>query len=445
MTNMEPISTAKIDELREAYLKDEKARVVRNALTKNDLNTVSRVFDAEAANPFVFSIDIKTMSATNQMASGRCWIFSALNVMRETIAKKYEIKEFELSQNYVAFYDKLEKANWFMECILQELDSPIGSPENRFLLETAVGDGGQWNMLVSLIKKYGLCPKTAMPETYQSSHTRTMNSILNKRLRRFASDARKANEEGRKDEIPALKEAALKEIYGLIASCFGLPPKSFTFEYYDNDDKPHAEYNVTPKEFYEKYLGTDLDEYVSVINGPTNDKPFHKLYTVKYLGNVVSGNRVELLNLPLDEFKEAALKQLKDGEVVWFGCDCGKDGDRDSGLWDDKQFDYENTLDMDLYLDKAAQLDTRHSAMNHAMVFTGVNLVDDKPTRWKIENSWSDKTANKGYFSASDTWFDQYMYVVAINKKYLSEEALAALKEEPTVLEPWDPFGTLAD
>ena len=218
MTNMEPISTAKIDELREAYLKDEKARVVRNALTKNDLNTVSRVFDAEAANPFVFSIDIKTMSATNQMASGRCWIFSALNVMRETIAKKYEIKEFELSQNYVAFYDKLEKANWFMECILQELDSPIGSPENRFLLETAVGDGGQWNMLVSLIKKYGLCPKTAMPETYQSSHTRTMNSILNKRLRRFASDARKANEEGRKDAERSCSEGDLRSDRFLLRS-----------------------------------------------------------------------------------------------------------------------------------------------------------------------------------------------------------------------------------
>ena len=445
MTKMEPITTAEIEALREAYVKDEKARVVRNALTKNDLNMISRVFEAEAANPFIFSIDIKTMSATNQMASGRCWIFSALNVMRETIGKKFDIKEFELSQNFVAFYDKLEKANWFMECVLQEIDNPVGSPENRFLLDWAVGDGGQWNMLASLIKKYGICPKTAMPETYQSSHTRTMNGILNQRLRRFAADARKASAEGRKGDIAGLKKEALKEIYGLIASCFGLPPKSFTFEYYDKDEKHHAEYNVTPLEFYEKYLGTDVDDYVSVINGPTADKPYHKLYTVKYLGNVVAGNRVELLNLPIEEFKEATLKQLKDGEVVWFGCDCGKDGDRESGFWDDGLFDYEGTLDMHLELTKAEQLDMRHSAMNHAMVFTGVNLVDDKPTRWKIENSWSDKNGQKGYYSASDSWFDKYMYVVAINKKYLSEKALAALEEEPTVLEPWDPFGTLAD
>ena len=442
---MTEIKEKDLQNLEKKYSQNDKARVVRNALTSNDISTISNVLEAQEANPRYFSIDLAKLPVTNQMASGRCWIFSALNVMRETIGKKFDIKEFELSQNFVAFYDKLEKANWFMECVLQEIDNPVGSPENRFLLDWAVGDGGQWNMLASLIKKYGICPKTAMPETYQSSHTRTMNGILNQRLRRFAADARKASAEGRKGDIAGLKKEALKEIYGLIASCFGLPPKSFTFEYYDKDEKHHAEYNITPLEFYEKYLGTDVDDYVSVINGPTADKPYHKLYTVKYLGNVVAGNRVELLNLPIEEFKEATLKQLKDGEVVWFGCDCGKDGDRESGFWDDGLFDYEGTLDMHLELTKAEQLDMRHSAMNHAMVITGVNLVDDKPTRWKIENSWSDKNGQKGYYSASDSWFDKYMYVVAINKKYLSEKALAALEEEPTVLEPWDPFGTLAD
>lgn len=442
---MKSISLDALSQMRETYCADAKARVVRNALTKNDIGVISRSFEAENSNPNIFSIDIKTMSATSQMQSGRCWIFSALNVLREIIGRKYGIKEFELSQNYVAFYDKLEKANWFMECILSELDAPLASEKNRFILENAVGDGGQWNMLVSLIKKYGIVPKSAMGETWQSSHTRNMNGLLNKRLRKFALDVHKAHEEGNDEAIASIKEEALKEIYGLIASCFGLPPVSFTFEYYDKDNNAHAEYDVTPADFYEKYLDVDLDNYISVINGPTADKPYHKTFTVEYLGNVVDGNRVELLNVPMEELKKAILDTMKDGDPVWFGCDCGKDGDRDTGLWDDAQYDYEHTFDMHLHMSKAEMLDARQSAMNHAMVLTGVNLVNEKPTRWKIENSWGDKPGNKGYFTASDTWFDQYVYVAAIHKKYLSEEALAALNEEPVLLSPWDPFGTLAD
>lgn len=391
---MEEISSTLLNELRTNYEADAKARVVRNALTKNDLNSISRVFDAECHNPNIFSVDLKTMKATNQMQSGRCWIFSSMNFLREKIAKKYNIKEFELSQNYIAFFDKLEKANWFMECALNEIENPMDSEKMRYLLSWAVGDGGQWNMIQSLVKKYGLCPKTAMPETYQSSHTRTMNGLLNKRLRKFVVDTRK---EGA--DIPALKAQALKEIYSLIASCFGLPPKEFTFEYVDAGENHHAEYHVTPAQFYENYLGADIDDYINCINAPTSNKEYYKTYTVEYLGNVVNGNPINMLNLPLDEFKNATIEQLKSGEPVWFGCDCGPDGDRESGLWDDAQYDYENTLDMDLSMTKAEMLDAHQSAMNHAMMLTGVNLDENgKPDRWKIENSWGDKVANQGYF-----------------------------------------------
>lgn len=446
MTNMKSISIKDLKDMRTAYSKDEKARVVRNALTKNDIGTISRVFDAEAANPNIFSIDIKTMTATNQMQSGRCWIFSSMNVLREIIAKRYKIKDFELSQNYIAFFDKLEKANWFMEATLQELDAPMDSENMRFLLEYAVGDGGQWNMLQSIVMKYGICPKSAMPETYQSSHTRNMNGLLNLRLRKFVADSRRLATDGKQNEIAAMKKDTLAEIYSLLVSCFGLPPEEFTFAYHDKDDKYHVQYHVKPMTFYHQYLKTDLEDYVSVINGPTQDKPFYKTYSVKYLGNVAGGHKIELLNLPMQEFKKAALAQLKAGEPVWFGCDCGKDGDRTTGLWDDAQYDYANTFDMKLDMTKAEYLDTRESAMNHAMVLTGVNLNEKgKPDRWKIENSWGEDIANKGYFIASDTWFDKYMYVVAVNKKYLSAKALKALAGRPKELAPWDPFGTLAD
>lgn len=445
MTKMKPIKAQDLNKMRNAYLANEKARIVRNALTNNDIAKISNVFEASVDNPNLFSIDIETMPVTNQMSSGRCWIFSALNVLREEIGHKYQIKEFELSQNYVAFYDKLEKVNYFLEASLQELDAPCESETLRYLLDNGISDGGQWDMLVSLIKKYGLCPKTAMPETFTSSHTMNLNRLLNLRVRKFVADSKRLHAKKKDDQIPALKEECLAECYGLLCSSFGVPPQSFTFEYVDKKKKYHAHRNVTPKAFYEKYLKDDLDEYVGIIHGPTKDKPYHKMYTVKYLGNVIDGNPVSFMNLPLNEFKKLILDQLKDGRLVWFGCDCGKDGNRESGLWDDAQFDYASTFDMNLDLSKEDMLDTRHSAMNHAMVFTGVNLVNNKPTRWKIENSWGDKVANKGYYICSDTWFDKYVYEAVVHKKYLSAAQKKILSQKPKVLAPWDPFGSLAD
>ena len=444
MYRFKALNEKKLTQLNKEYLADPKARVVRNALTNNDISTISRRFESKADNPDLFSINIKTLPVTNQLRSGRCWIFSSMTLLREMIAKKYKIKDqFELSQNYIAFYDKLEKVNFFLESMIAEKDSDLNSETMRYLLQTAIGDGGQWDMMVALVKKYGICPKTAMPETFQSSHTGEMNRILNRRLRKFAIDLRKTKDSS---DIQTLKDKCLKETYGLLCDCFGVPPKSFTFEFYDTKDKYHAYHNVTPLEMYEKHLGIDLDEYVGIINGPTKDKPFYQTYTVKYLGNVAgSDNQVFFLNLPIKDFKDLILKQLKDNELVWFGCDCSKDSDRELGLWDDQGFDYEHTLDLDLNMDKAEMLDSRESAMNHAMVFTGVNLVSNKPNRWKIENSWGDKAGNKGYYIASDTWFDKYVFEAVVNKKYLNRKQKEALKKKPRVLDPWDPFGSLAE
>ena len=444
MYKFEAISQKTLAKMNEEYLNDDRSRIIRNALTENPIGKIAKRLEGKTENPNLFSIDIKTLPVSDQMASGRCWLFSSMTLLREMLAKKYDIKDqFELSQNYIAFYDKLEKINFFLESMISEKDNPLNSEVSRYLLQTAIGDGGQWDMMVALVKKYGICPKTAMPETFQSSHTREMNSILNRRLRRFVADLKKTEND---EQIRELKEKCLEQCYGLLCDCFGVPPKSFTFEYYDKKDKYHAHYDVTPKEMYEKYLGVDLDDYVGIINGPTEDKPFYQTYTVKYLGNVAgTKNEVFFLNLPIKDFKDLILKQLKDKELVWFGCDCGKDGEREAGLWNDMSFDYENTFKMELDMSKAEMLDTRESAMNHAMVFTGVNLVKNKPTRWKIENSWGEKAGIKGYYIASDTWFDRYVFEAVVHKKYLNKKQLAALKKKPVVLDPWDPFGSLAD
>lgn len=437
---MKEISLKDLEKMEESYLKDEKAKVVRRALYKNSIETISRVMEADKDTTDIFSIDIQTMPVTEQLRSGRCWIFAACNVMREALGRKYDIKEIELSQNYLAFYDKLEKINLFLEIAIKEKEEDLGSETLRYVLDMGIGDGGQWNMLASVVKKYGVVTKNAMGETYQAGHTNEMNRLINQRLRKFAAYTKKYSME----EVLKEKEKTLNESYRLLCNCFGVPPKTFDFEYRDKDNNYHVYKDITPKEFYKDYLEYNLDEYVGIIHGPTKDKPYHELYTVKYLGNVVNGDPVRFLNLPMNEFKELVIKQMKDNQIVWFGCDCSFLGDRELGVWDDNQFDYNNTFDIDFDMSKEEMLDTRNSAMNHAMCFTGVNLIDDKPNRFKIENSWGDKIARKGYFVCSDSWFEKFVYQAVVNKKYLNEKQLECLSKEPIELLPWDPFGTLA-
>ena len=387
----------------------------------------------------MFSINLKTLPVTDQKSSGRCWIFAGCNVIREAIAKKYNLEEFEISQNYVAFYDKLEKCNYLLESIISLKDREKDDRTLDYLLSTGIQDGGQWDLFVNIVNKYGVVPKNAFPETYQSSNTYGIDNLLNKYIRKFAYEIR--NEEM---DIQSRKEKCIREIYSILCSCFGIPPKTFSFEYVDKDKNYHIVKDLTPMKFYQEIVEMDLNNYVSIINSPTSDKPFNNVYTVEYLGNVAEGNEVLYLNLPIERLKELAVNQLKDGESVWFGSDCGKDADGTDGVWDDSTFDIDTLFQIDSSMSKGAMLDTRESAMNHAMVITGVNLENENPTKWRIENSWGEKYGHKGYYVATDSWFSKYVYQIVINKKYLSEEEKNVLNNERIRLKPWDPMGTLA-
>ena len=313
------------------------------------------------------------------------------------------------------------------------------------ILSCPVSDGGQWDMFVNLVKKYGLMPKDNFPETYQSEHTAALNQVVNAAIRNFAYEAHNLAKKGKVSQIRPLKEKYIEKIYEAFLSAFGVPPQEFEFVYMDNKDKYHRE-KFTPLSFFEKFVGAEIDEYQSLINSPTEDKPFNKNYTVDYLGNVVEGKPINHLNLTMDEMIEAILKQLKAGEPVWFGSDVSFFRDRSSFAWDDKAFDYETGLGISLEFDKGAMLDFRHSAMNHAMVITGVDLDgSDKPLKWKIENSWGESAGSKGYFVMSKTWFENFVYQAVVKTKYLKKEHVAAAKKTPIHLNPWDPMGTLAD
>ena len=420
--------------------------VAMNAVTANGLmaSAVSRA--AVENDVHEYSVSLEQGDITNQKQSGRCWMFAALNTMRYQVMKKCNLKTFELSQAYLFFWDKLEKSNYFLESILETVELPTSSRLVSYLLTAPVGDGGQWDMLCNLVKKYGVVPKTAYPESKASSGSREMDSTLTEKLREDACILRRMYKERMDmDAIRERKTEMLNEIYRLLCICLGEPPKSFTFEYRDEDKNFHRENGLTPKSFFEKYVGINLDDYVSLINAPTSDKPYGHSYTVKYLGNVREGNAVRYLNLPIEELKKAAIAQLKDGQPVWFGCDVGKHSDRDSGVMDLDIRSLETLLDTKFTMTKAERLDYGQSLMTHAMVFQGVNLDENgQPNRWRVENSWGKDPGKDGYYLMTDRWFDEYMYQIVVNKKYLTNEQLAAYQSEPTELEPWDPMGSLA-
>lgn len=443
--NEQSINSEEYVELNRDYATHPQNTVLRHALIKTDIPTV--VYDSknrvETLNNF--SIDIKTLPVANQKASGRCWIFAGLNVLREIVAKACNLKEFELSQNFVAFYDKLEKANYLLVSIMDLIDVKPDDRVLMHLLTNGVGDGGQWDMFRNLVVKYGIVPQGVYEETFQSSNTRYSDQLINVYIRQFAAEAQKLAHVGKDKEIDILKGEYLAKIYSLLVNSFGVPPNKFDFEYTDKEGNYHVETGYTPKSFFDKYIGGKIDEYVSLINSPTKDKPFLKSYTIDYLGNVLEGKIVTHLNLTMDRIKELIVEQLKGGDVVWFGSDVGAYGDRQTGVWDDLSYDYMSAFGFNMKFDKADMLDYHASAMNHAMCLTGVNLKGDTPSKWKVENSWGEAIGNKGYFIMSPSWFDSYVYQAVILKKYLTEEELAAYNSKPIILDPWDPMGTLAD
>ena len=426
--------------------KHEGHEINERAVTKNGILSVSADYRSEVAMDRVFSIDIDTGKVADQKRSGRCWMFAALNTMRHSMREKLHMKDdFELSQNYTFFWDKLEKSNYFLENVLQTAELPTSDRKVAWLMQTPQQDGGQWDMLVALIQKYGVVPQTVMPETFNSSNSTEINKQLNLKLRKDAVELRELVAAKKSDaDIQKAKEKMLNEIYRMLAYTFGEPPANFDFEYRDTDNNYHRIENITPQEFFKKYVGWNLDDYVSIINAPTADKPFNHMYTVEMLGNVLGGRQVRHLNLDMQTFRKVAIEQLKHGESVWFGSDVGQESDRKKGIMDTNLYHQDELFDVDFSMSKAERLDYGESMMTHAMVLTGVDLVDDQPTKWKVENSWGDKVGEKGFFVMSDDWMEEFCYQIVVNKKYLPKDLQEILKEEPTVLAPWDPMGALA-
>ncbi len=427
-----------------SFDKNPRNTLALNAVTENGIAAVALSRKEVDRQNFTFSNLIESPDAANQERSGRCWLFSGLSVLSLEAMKKLNLKTFELSEIYQMFWDKLEKANYFLETIIETKEEPLDGRLVNSLLSDPTSDGGEWNMFVNLIKKYGVIPKTFMPETANSNNSDPMNALLASKLREYAKVLRDMNESGASEsELREKKSEFMEEFYRMLCINLGVPQETFDWEWRDKDGFFHRRGNITPVQFYNEYIGVALDDFVTLINTP--NKPFNKIYTVQYVGNVVGGKDTRYLNVDLETLKKATIDMIKGNRAVWFGCDIAKMLQTDMGAMDLSIYDYESVYGTKFQLDKAARLDYEDSEMTHAMVITGVDLDEQgKPRKWRVENSWGAAIGDQGFMYMMDEWFDQYLYEVVVRKEYLSPELLKVLYTEPVVLSFWDPLCSLA-
>lgn len=447
----DPISVDKLYEWRDLLLSDPKNQLALNALSGNDITKViAKPSHIDEHNQDLFNVAVKYAGnpITDQKSSGRCWLFASTNVFKESVKRKWNLETFELSQNYLYFYDKLEKSNWFLNRILDSADEDLDSRLVQYLLSLPENDGGQWDMVVNLVTRYGLVPKTAYNDSFSSLSSSKLNYLVNNKLREFALILRKLKSESEKHvegtSIETTKEAMMREIFNILALTLGVPPKpdqQITWEYKDKDGK-FGRVETTPLGFYKDVVGFDAASHFSLIHDPRNTEG---LYTVDQLGNIEGGKPIEYVNTSISNLKAAAIAMLKADRPVFFGSDVGKFGDTELGFLDVGAWDYKLAFGTAMNITKKQRLQTGSSQMTHAMVLTGVHLEGGKPTRWRVENSWGEYGSHKGYYVMTDAWFDEYVFQVVTSEKYAEPKLTKIWKDKQfKVLPYYDPMGALA-
>ena len=422
--------------------KDTRTPALVNAIGGSEIKALVTNREALNAHNSQYTNRIKTGDITNQKGSGRCWLFAGLNILRPAVMKKHNLATFELSQAYSFFWDKLEKANLFLEGILGTLDKDTDDRLVRWLLEKPIDDGGQWNMVVDLIDKYGVVPSSVMPDTRHASGTGEINGLLEKLLRRSAAELRRLHAEGKGPEaLRERKVAILGDVYRLLAYAFGAPPASFRWRLQDKDEKLGEMKEFTPRQFYKDFIGVDLSQYICLYDCPAH--PYGKLYRIQFDRDLVDRPDMTFANVAIGTIKEAVLKQVLEGEPVWFGCDVGQEHGP-SGILQTGIFDYASLLGIDFGMTKEERIRYRESIPTHAMVFLGVDIDAGKPVKWLVENSWGTEKGDKGFLAMYDRWFDEYLFAAIVGKRHLKDEVLKIFEQAPETLPPWDPmFGGL--
>ena len=430
------ISEDMLGRIRQGYQGTPEQKAVKNALASNSIATLAINAENLSMIDTHFSHRVTTKGITDQKSSGRCWLFTGLNVLRAKMITKYDLPDFEFSQNYNSFYDLLEKSNLFLQAIIDTRDLPMDDRKVDWLIKNPIGDGGQFTGVSNLIMKYGVVPKSVMPETYQSNNTGQMAMILKWKLREYALELRglKTNKAAER------KEAMLTEVYRILVECLGVPPTEYEWTRYDKQGKAVSTKKYTPKSFYEEYIGEDLENnYVMIMNDPTRE--YGKVYEIEYDRHVYDGENWLYINLPIERVKELAIASIKDNTAMYFSCDVGKFMDRKKGTLDIANMDYASLFRTQFPMDKKQRIQTYSSGSSHAMTLIAVDLDEaGKPRKWMVENSWGAASGYKGNLIMTDEWFDNYMFRVVVEKKYVPADVLKMLEQKPVMLPAWDPM-----
>ena len=429
------ISAEMLARISDRYEGNAADKALRNALATTPINTLAMNAENAAMIDTHFSDRVRTKGITDQKSSGRCWLFTGLNVLRAKMIDKYELPGMEFSQNYLFFYDQLEKANLFLQGVIDTKDLPFEDRKVDWLFSNPLSDGGQFTGVSNLITKYGLVPAEAMPETYQSDNTSQMANLLKLKLREYGLELREAP----KSKVQDMKIRQLSEIYRMLALCLGEPVQEFEWTRCDKNNNIVSRKKYTPKSFYDEFIGEDLENnYVMIMNDPCRE--YGKVYEIDYDRHVYDGHNWLYINLPIERIKEMAIASIKDNTAMYFSCDVGKFANSKKGVLDINNFDYESLMGVTFGMDKKERVQTHASGSSHAMTLIAVDIVEGKPVKWMVENSWGPASGYQGNYIMTGEWFNEYMFRLVVEKKYVPADVLKMLDQKPVQLPAWDPM-----
>ncbi len=432
------ISAEMLEQISATYEDNGYDKAISNALAGTSISVLAVNANNAAMIDTHFSDRVKTKGITDQKSSGRCWLFTGLNVLRAKMIDKYDLPGMEFSQSYLFFYDQLEKANLFLQGVIDTRKLPFEDRQVDWLFSNPLSDGGQFTGVSNLITKYGLVPAEAMPETYQANNTSQMANLLKLKLREFGLELRAAGK-ARPAELQEMKVRQLSEIYRILALCLGEPVKEFEWTRCDRDNNIVSRATYTPMSFYQEFIGENLENnYVMIMNDPTRE--YGKVYEIDYDRHVYDGHNWLYINLPVERIKEMAIASIKDNVAMYFSCDVGKFYNSKKGTLDIANFDYASLMGVEFGMDKRQRVQTHASGSSHAMTLIAVDIVDGEPVKWMVENSWGPSSGYKGCLIMTDEWFDEYMFRLVVEKKYVPEDVLKMLDQEPVMLPAWDPM-----
>jgi bleomycin hydrolase len=436
------IDAAMLTKIQASYTPSPETKVIKNALHSLGINKLAVNSDNAAAFDSYFSNQVNTKSVTNQKSSGRCWLFTGLNVLRnKAIAEHHLPSDFQFSQNYLFFWDQLEKANLFLQAIIETRSSEMSDRKVEWFFKNPIGDGGQFTGVANLVAKYGVVPRDVMPETYSSNNTSRLSQLLRLKLREFGLQLRTASKE--KGMTPAKlndrKIEMLGVIYRMLALNLGEPVKEFTWSQKDAQGKPSDSKAYTPQSFCQEFANQDFNDYIMIMNDPTRE--YNKVYEIEYDRHVYEGQNWKYLNLPMDKIAAMAIASIKDSTAMYFSCDVSKFLDRDKGFLDINNYDYASPMGVSFEMNKKERIATFASGSSHAMTLIAVDLDDSgQPKKWMVENSWGSSSGYKGNLIMTNEWFNEYMFRLVVERKYVPADILNLLNQKPTVLPPWDPM-----